>query len=74
MFLFAAPIFILNEQFFSLVFPVITPRFVPNCDQELLEGLGDLVKKYDVRVQTHLSECWPEVIKNLLSIFQISYA
>ena len=49
---------------FRLVAPIVTPRFVPSCDEELLVGLGDLVKKYEpegLRVQTHLSECLPEV-------------
>ena len=33
----------------DLVQPVITPRFAPTCDEELLTGLGHLAKKYDVR-------------------------
>ena len=32
-----------------LVQPIITPRFAPTCDEELLMGLGDIAKKYDVR-------------------------
>lgn len=39
-----------------LVKPIITPRFVPSCTCELMEGLGKLAKKYDVPVQSHLSE------------------
>eukprot|EP00094_Tigriopus_californicus_P008857 TCALIF_08538-PA protein Name:"Similar to GDA Guanine deaminase (Pongo abelii)" AED:0.14 eAED:0.16 QI:0/0.6/0.5/0.83/0.8/0.66/6/0/417 len=45
----------------SLLDPVITPRFVPSCDQELLLGLGDLAKSSDVRIQSHLSETLAEV-------------
>ena len=33
----------------ELVSPVVTPRFAPSCDQELLAGLGDIAKKYNVR-------------------------
>jgi len=33
-----------------------------------LVGLGDLANKYEnVRIQTHLSECWPEVMPIVLS-------
>lgn len=40
----------------SLVKPIITPRFVPSCSSELLKGLGELSIKYNVPVQSHLSE------------------
>lgn len=36
--------------------PIITPRFVPTCTPELMEGLGKLAKEFDVKVQSHLSE------------------
>lgn len=36
--------------------PIITPRFVPSCSAKLLKGLGKLVRKYDLPVQSHLSE------------------
>lgn len=48
----------------ELVAPVVTPRFVPTCDQELMLGLGEIAKKYDVRVHSHLAETIPEVIKD----------
>ena len=38
------------------VFPILTPRFTPTCSDELMEGLGALQKKYDLPVQSHLSE------------------
>lgn len=40
----------------ALVQPIITPRFVPSCDTELMNALGNLAEKYDVKVQSHLSE------------------
>eukprot|EP00122_Pirum_gemmata_P021611 Pgem_evm1s20122 len=40
----------------SLVRPVVTPRFLPSCSNELLEGLGKLAAEYDCHVQSHLSE------------------
>lgn len=36
--------------------PIITPRFVPSCTDELMTKLGDLRSKYDLPVQSHLSE------------------
>ena len=45
----------------TLVEPIITPRFVPTCSRQLMEDLGKLAKEHDVRIQTHLSECRPEV-------------
>ena len=36
--------------------PIITPRFTPSCTDELMQGLGELSRKYGVRVQSHLSE------------------
>ncbi|MEX0846604.1 MAG: amidohydrolase family protein [Ilumatobacteraceae bacterium] len=39
-----------------LVQPIITPRFVPACTDELLVGLGELAARSGVRVQTHCSE------------------
>ncbi len=36
--------------------PIITPRFIPACSDELLQGLGDLAAELSVRVQTHCSE------------------
>lgn len=40
----------------SLVKPIVTPRFVPSCTGDLMEGLGRLAEEYDVAVQSHLSE------------------
>lgn len=39
-----------------LVLPVITPRFIPSCTDELLAGLGALAAELDCHVQTHCSE------------------
>lgn len=40
----------------DLVTPVITPRFVPSCTDEALAGLGHLAAKYDLPIQSHVSE------------------
>ena len=41
---------------YDLVKPIITPRFVPTCTPEMMKGLSILSKKYNVPVQSHLSE------------------
>ena len=43
-----------NES--ALVRPVITPRFVPACTDDLLEGFGLLANETGAHVQTHCSE------------------
>jgi guanine deaminase len=43
-----------NES--GLVLPVITPRFIPSCTDELLRGLGRLARESGCHVQTHCSE------------------
>ena len=41
---------------FKNVKPVITPRFIPSCTDELMTGLSALREKYGLSVQSHLSE------------------
>ena len=38
------------------VWPVITPRFIPSCTDEVLKGLGDLAETTGAYVQTHCNE------------------
>jgi guanine deaminase len=45
----------------ELVKPIITPRFVPSCSISLMKGLSHLSQKYDVPVQSHLSENLEEI-------------
>lgn len=44
-----------------LVEPVITPRFVPTCSDQLLQGLGDLATSNNLRVQSHMAEAKDQV-------------
>lgn len=46
----------IQNDYDQKVYPVITPRFIPSCTDEALEGVGKLVGKYNVHVQTHVSE------------------
>lgn len=41
--------------------PILTPRFVPSCTEELLAGLGGLQRRHGLPVQSHLSENPAEV-------------
>ncbi|KAI9355120.1 hypothetical protein DFJ73DRAFT_789641 [Zopfochytrium polystomum] len=43
------------------VHPVLTPRFVPTCSDELLAGLGEIAKKEDVLVQSHMCESTDQI-------------
>lgn len=45
----------------ALVRPIITPRFVPSCTPEMLRACGDLAAKYQMPVQSHLSENIAEI-------------
>eukprot|EP00960_Hanusia_phi_P038741 753572-Hanusia_phi.AAC.12 len=45
----------------DLVHPVVTPRFIPSCSMELLNGLGALADRYDCHVQSHISESLDEI-------------
>lgn len=45
----------------DLVKPIVTPRFVPTCTEELMRATAELAKKYDVPVQSHISENLDEV-------------
>jgi len=44
-----------------LIEPVLTPRFVPTCSDDLLQGLGVLSGEEDVKIQSHLAEAHDEV-------------
>ena len=41
--------------------PILTPRFIPSCTDDLMERLGRLQKEYGLPVQSHLSENQGEV-------------
>ena len=42
-------------------YPIVTPRFVPSCSDELMNRLGWLSEQYEAPVQSHLSENPDEV-------------
>ena len=50
-----------GSQRFTLVKPILTPRFAPSCSGELLSFLGKLKAERDLPVQSHLSENLGEI-------------
>lgn len=46
---------------FENVKPILTPRFTPSCTDELFERLSELQKKYNLPIQSHLSENLGEI-------------
>lgn len=41
---------------FQNIKPILTPRFTPSCSDALMESLGKIQRKYQLPVQSHLSE------------------
>uniref|UniRef100_A0A1A9VG03 Guanine deaminase n=1 Tax=Glossina austeni TaxID=7395 RepID=A0A1A9VG03_GLOAU len=63
----------INKLGSSLIRPIITPRFALSCSKELLIGLGDMAKKYNLHIQSHISENLLE-IEHVKKSFSTSYA
>ena len=45
----------------ALVRPIVTPRFIPSCTSQMLEACGQMASKYNLPVQSHLSENHDEI-------------
>lgn len=41
--------------------PILTPRFIPSCTDELMKKLGEIQRTYNLPVQSHLSENTDEI-------------
>ncbi|XP_050315687.1 guanine deaminase [Anthonomus grandis grandis] len=57
----------------NLVSPIITPRFAPSLELEDMTQLGKIAQKYNLRIQTHISENLDE-ISYVKEHFGMSYA
>jgi len=53
----------INESLkrYQNTYPILTPRFIPSCTQELLEELKNIELEYKLKVQSHLSENLDEI-------------
>lgn len=49
------------EGKYQNTFPIITPRFIPSCSDDLMRGLGKLAQERNLRIQSHLSENKSEI-------------
>lgn len=50
-----------TKHAFAHTYPILTPRFIPSCSDELMRGLRGLAEKYALPVQSHLSENFSEI-------------
>lgn len=50
-----------SEQFSDHIRPILTPRFIPTCSDELMGKLGDLVQERGLPLQSHLNENLDEI-------------
>lgn len=41
--------------------PILTPRFIPTCSDELMSSLGELKERYKLSLQSHLAENRAEI-------------
>ena len=46
---------------FHHIKPILTPRFIPSCTDDLMYALRDVREKYNLPVQSHLSENFSEI-------------
>ncbi len=46
----------ISEKRFQKVKPILTPRFIPTCSDEIMSRLAVLQRQYKIPVQSHLSE------------------
>lgn len=49
------------EGRYSRTRPILTPRFIPSCTDELMGELGKIQRQYGLPVQSHLSESRSEI-------------
>ena len=52
---------LLESKKYKNVKPILTPRFTPSCTDEMFAKLSELQKKYDLPMQSHLSENLGEI-------------
>ena len=53
--------FIERSSAYSLIRPIITPRFIPSCSDRLLKELGRIASGLSIPIQSHLDENRSEI-------------
>lgn len=58
-----------TSQKYQNIKPILTPRFIPSCEDGLMEEIGEIQKKTKLPLQSHLSENLGEIqwVKELVS-------
>ncbi|XP_063311113.1 guanine deaminase [Pelobates fuscus] len=51
----------MENKKYNRVKPIITPRFAISCSEKLLNELGDLADKFQLHIQSHISESTDEI-------------
>ncbi|KAL1453000.1 hypothetical protein WDU94_007177 [Cyamophila willieti] len=51
----------MKKKNYSMVQPIITPRFAVTCEMATLQGLAQIASKHNLPIQTHLSENSDEI-------------
>lgn len=49
------------NRHYKNTYPILTPRFTPSCTDELMRKLKEIQTKYDLPLQSHLSENLSEI-------------
>ena len=50
-----------KKRNYKRVKPILTPRFIPSCSDDLMNGLNKIQDEYNVPLQSHLSENEKEI-------------
>lgn len=50
-----------RKRHYKNIWPILTPRFIPSCTDEMMRQLKSIQVRYDLPVQSHLSENLGEV-------------
>ncbi len=50
-----------KKRNYKRVKPILTPRFIPSCSDDLMNGLNKIQDEYNVPLQSHLSENQKEI-------------
>ena len=56
----------------ALVRPVVTPRFVPTCSQELMEGLGDIATRHELTFRDVLGLLSAPTVHDHLTVHRLA--
>ena len=49
------------QKNYSRTYPILTPRFIPTCTDEVMKEIKKLQKRYELPLQSHLSENFGEI-------------